>query len=206
MKKFALSIENPLLILFLVITSAIAVSTTLENSLVMGISVLFIFLFSNIVISLILKFISDKFKLLVHLLIASIFVTIVELVLKEYIYTIYTSFGIYLPLLSLCCLELDRTTSKSEELWPIIKRSLVLGIYFIIVLSLFGTIREILWNNTITVMNKTSSITGYREIIKVFPKNEVFPNSFFATPAIAFILLGIMLGLYNAFRNRGESK
>ena len=59
-----------------------------------------------------------------------------------------------------------------------------------------GAIREILGNNTITFMDKISSITGYRAIYKIFPENNVLPIEFLTTPAGAFMTLGLLLAFF----------
>ena len=59
-----------------------------------------------------------------------------------------------------------------------------------------GLIREILGNNTITLMNYTSSLTGYKEIYEVFPKNDIIPMPFFISSAGAFLTLGILMAIF----------
>jgi Na+-translocating ferredoxin:NAD+ oxidoreductase RnfE subunit len=71
-------------------------------------------------------------------------------------------------------------------------------------ISILGLIREILGSNTITIMNNISSITGYRAIYKIFPDNIILPNNVFITSAGAFILLGIIIGIINAIRNKED--
>ena len=68
------------------------------------------------------------------------------------------------------------------------------GISYTIAISIFGLLRELLGNGTITIMDNISSITGYREIIRVF---NFSPNKLFLTSGGAFILLGILISIIN---------
>jgi Na+-translocating ferredoxin:NAD+ oxidoreductase RnfE subunit len=53
-------------------------------------------------------------------------------------------------------------------------------------------------------MNNISSITGYKAVYKLFPKNIIIPNNIFITSAGAFIILGLIVGIVNVIKNREE--
>ena len=71
---------------------------------------------------------------------------------------------------------------------------------------IIGAIREIIGNNTITFMDKISSITGYRAIYRIFPENDVLPINFITTPAGAFLTLGLLLALFQYIQNKKGAK
>ena len=109
---------------------------------------------------------------------------------------LYDSFGIYLPLVVVNCIILGRALSyaSKNDVGCSIKDALRNGISYTIAISIFGLLRELLGNGTITIMDNISSITGYREIIHVF---NFSPNKLFLTSGGAFILLGILISIIN---------
>ena len=88
--------ENPILMLTLGLCGALAVTNNFENAYVMGISVLLVLLFSNLIISLIKKIVPENIKIPVYILIIATFVTIIEVVLQKYLPELHKILGIYL--------------------------------------------------------------------------------------------------------------
>jgi len=87
-KTFSNSIvkENPIFVLMLGLCSSLAITTTLENAIVMGLSVMFVLIFSNFIISLLKKVIPENVKIPCYILIISTFVTIIDVLLKKLLY------------------------------------------------------------------------------------------------------------------------
>ena len=196
--------ENPVFVLVLGLCSVLAVTTTFEKSYTMGIVVLIILIISNLIVSLIKKFVSDEVRIPVYIIIISTIVTIFELLLSKYSKPLYNAFGIYLPLIVVNCIILGRALAYASKNKPLdsIKDGIKTGLGYLIAISIFGLLRELFGNGTITIMDNLSSITGYRWIINVF-NNSVLPNKLFITSGGAFILLGIIIGIINSM-NRGE--
>lgn len=200
--------ENPVFVLVLGMCSVLAVTTTFEKSYMMGLVVLIILIISNFIVSLIRKLVNDEVRIPVYIIIISTLVTITELLLKKYSNSLYEAFGIYLPLIVVNCIILGRALvfASKNKVSDSIKDGFKCGLGFLISISFIGLIRELLGNGTITIMNNISSITGYREVLNVF-NNDIFPNKLFLTSGGAFILLGIVIGIFNALNkriNRGE--
>jgi len=149
------------------------------------------------------KFVNDEVRIPVYIIIISTIVTIIQMILNKYSKPLYDAFGIYLPLVIVNCVILGRALSfaSNQKLIPSIKDALKNGIGYTIAISIIGLLRELLGNGTITIMDKISSITGYREIVKVF--NEPI-NKLFLTSGGAFILLGIIIAVINGLRGEEE--
>lgn len=196
--------ENPVFVLVLGLCSVLAVTTTFEKSYTMGIVVLIILVLSNLLVSLVRKFVSDEIRIPVYIIIISTLVTIIEIVLSRYSKPLYDAFGIYLPLIVVNCIILGRALSyaSKNKVLDSIKDGFRSGIGYLIAISIFGFLRELLGNGTITIMDNLTSLTGYRWIINVFD-NNILPNSLFISSGGAFILLGILIGIINSM-NRGE--
>ncbi len=198
--------ENPVFVLCLGLCPALAVTFTFENSYIMGLSVLFVLIFSNVIVSVISKFVDEEIRIPAYIIIIATFVTVLELLMATYVPALYRALGIYLPLIVVNCLILGRALSYASH-HSVLKSfidALKAGLGFMLALSILGLIRELLGNNQITIMEKISPLTGFLMEYQVFPKNNIIPNSLFLSPAGAFLTLGILLGVINAIRNRGE--
>lgn len=194
--------ENPILVLLLGLCSTLAVTTNFENAYLMGICVLIVLIFSNVTVSLIKKLVPKNVEVPVYILIISTFVTILEVLLKNYIPLLYNVLGIYLPLIVVNCIVLGRALSvaSKENIGNSFKDALGIGIGYTLVLMLIAVFREVLGNNTITLMDSISNITGYKVIYKVYIDNTIFPMNILTKPAGAFITLGFLIGIFNAIK------
>lgn len=199
--------SNPTFVLMLGLCPALATTNTFESAYIMGLCVLFILLFSNIVISLIRKLVPDNVKTPIFILIVATFVTIVEMLLSAYIPELYKTLGIYLALITVNCIVLGRALTVASK--TNVKKSVIdalgIGLGFLLALMLLGLVRELLGNNTITLMDSLSDLTGYKAIYKVFPTNNLLPIKLFQTPAGAFLTLGILIALFKKGESSNES-
>jgi electron transport complex protein RnfE len=204
----SLVLENPIFVLCLGMCTTLAVTKTFEDAYIMGILVLIVLLITNIIISLIAKYISKYLRVPIFLIITSIIVTIIEIIIHNYTPNLYNELGIYLPLIAVNCIILDRATSyaSSNTVNKSIIDALKSGLGFALFISLFGLIREFLGSNTITLMDKISDATGYFSKYIILPTNNIFPNNLFTTPAGAFILLGLIIGTIHLITKVGDKK
>jgi len=200
--------ENPTFVLLLGLCPALAVTTKVENAYLMGACVLIVLLFSSLVVSIIKKLVPESVKLPVYILIIGTFVTIVEAILKNYVPVAYEILGIYLPLIVVNCIVLGRilTVSSKKNISYSLKDALGIGLGFTAALILIALVREILGTGMITLMDATSSITGYRAIYKILTNTNILPISIFATPAGAFLTLGLLIPLFNYIKDKGGKK
>lgn len=200
--------ENPIFGLFLGLCPALAVTINFESAYLMGISVLFALIFSNLIISLISKFIPSNVKIPCFIIIISTFVTIIEISLSAYVPLISKVLGIYLPLLTVNCIILGRALSvaSKEGVINTITDSMGIGLGYLLSISLIGLTREVLGTNSITIFDGLSSLTNYKLIIHdIFPNNYLIPNELLISPGGAFIVIGVLLGIFNSLK-RGEVK
>ena len=77
--------ENPTFIQLLGMCPTLAVTTSLINAVGMGLSATFVLIFSNLVISLLRKFIPEKIRIASYIVIIAAFVSIIEMLLKAYL-------------------------------------------------------------------------------------------------------------------------
>lgn len=194
--------ENPIFSLSLGLCSSLAVTTKFENAYMMGICVLVVLVFSNLVVSLIKKIVTDSVRIPVYILIIGTFVTILEIILKNYIPALYKALGIYLPLIVVNCIVLGRALDVASK--ESVKNSLLdaigIGLGYTFAIMIIALFREILGTNTITLMDSISSITGYRAVYKILPTTNILPISILVTPTGAFLVFGLLAGIINYVR------
>ena len=79
-----LGAQNPITVQVLGICSALAVTAKLEPAIVMSISVIFVLLFSNLIISLLRNTIPSRIRIIVQLVIVAALVILVDQILKAF--------------------------------------------------------------------------------------------------------------------------
>lgn len=199
--------DNPIFVLMLGLCSSLAVTTKVEDAILMGICVITVLLFSEIVASIIKKLIPDNVKIPVYIVIIGTFVTILEIVLDKYIHPLYEALGIYLPLIVVNCIVLGRVLSVASKssLKTSIKDSLGIGFGYTVSLLVIALVREVIGSNSITIIDSLSEIMGFKLVLNIFPKNNLIPMSFISSPAGAFIILGILMALFKKVGKKDES-
>ncbi len=199
--------ENPIFTFMLGLCPALAVTGTVETALGMGILVIFVLVSSNIVVSLIKGFIPPEVKIPSYIVIISTFVTIVGLLTEAYAPALHESLGIFIPLIVVNCLILGRAesfASKNNILNSAID-GLGMGLGFLGAMVLIGFFREFFATGALAygvylplgVEGSIVNLEWYLLSIAVF-----------SGPAGGFLVIGLLLGLFNGIsimkRNKKE--
>ena len=100
--------NNPILVQILGICSALAVTTQLKPALVMGLSVMAVCAFSNLILSLLRNTIPDRIRIIVQLVVIAALVTVVNDVLKAYVYDVSKQLSVYVGLIITNCIIMGR--------------------------------------------------------------------------------------------------
>jgi len=138
--------NNPVFRLVLGTCPTLAVTTSALNGFAMGIAVLVVLLYSNVMISLLRKVIPENIRIAAYVLIIATFVTILELLINTYLPVLYASLGIFLPLIVVNCILLARAeafAAKNTVLDSAID-GLGMGIGFTLSLTFMGAVRQLL--------------------------------------------------------------
>ncbi|MBU1261235.1 MAG: electron transport complex subunit RsxE [Planctomycetes bacterium] len=177
--------ENPILRLLLGMCPTLAVTTAVKPALTMGLSVIFVLLCSNIVVSLMRKLLKPHLRILMFTLAIATFVTIADLFLKAFQPEMSAVLGPYVPLIIVNCIIICRAEACASKngLFVSVIDAIGMGIGFTVVLCILGGIRELL-------------ATGMIFDIPVMWKGFM-PLSAMRMPVGAFITLGLILGLVN---------
>ena len=100
--------ENPTLVGLLGMCPTLAVTTGAFNGIGMGLSTMFVLICSNLVISLLRKFIPQQVKLPCYIVIIASFVTLIQFLVHGFVPALYTSLGAFLELITVNCIILGR--------------------------------------------------------------------------------------------------
>ncbi|HHU53423.1 MAG TPA: electron transport complex subunit E [Clostridiaceae bacterium] len=176
--------ENPIFRLVLGMCSSLAVSSTMIASLGMGVSVIFVLVLSNIVISSLRKVIPDMVRIPAFITVIAGFVTIVQLLLKAYLLEINNMLGVYLPLIVVNCIILGRAeafAAKNSVGYAALD-GLGMGIGYTIALLSIAFIRELFG---------FGSLFGFR----IIP--EEYTILILTLPAGGFLVLGFLMAVWN---------
>ena len=142
--------ENPVLVLVLGTCPTLAVTTQASNAIGMGVAFTLVLICSNVVISLLRNIISDKVCIPCYIVLIAGFVTVVEMVMEAFAYSLYESLGIYLSLIVVNCIILGRAEMFANKNRPFdsILDAVGMGIGFTLTLLAMASIREIFGSGT----------------------------------------------------------
>ena len=107
--------ENPVLRLVLGLCPALAVTTSLVNGLAMGLAATFVLVMSNIVVSLVAGIIPKKVRIPAFIIVIASFVTIVDLVMHAFLFPLWESLGLFIPLIVVNCVILGRAEAPVSD-------------------------------------------------------------------------------------------
>ncbi|MBP3580498.1 MAG: electron transport complex subunit E, partial [Clostridia bacterium] len=143
--------NNPILVQLLGTCPTLATTTSLVNGFGMGVSAMAVLVLSNLLISLLRKFIPKEVRIAAYIVIISGFVTCVELLIKAFLPSLDKSLGLFIPLIVVNCIILARAEAFASKNSPVPSMidGLFMGIGFTLALSLLGFIREILGAGTV---------------------------------------------------------
>ena len=185
--------QNPILVQLLGTCPTMATSTSLLNGIGMGLSATAVLICSNLLISLLRKFIPKEVRIAAYIVIISGFVTAVQLLLQAFVPGLYKSLGLFIPLIVVNCIILARAEAYASKNGPVdsLLDGLFMGLGFTFALAVLGAIREVIGNGTI----------GGLTISKSFPGIAMLTQ-----PAGAFITLGCVIAAVTAIKSAAAKK
>ena len=180
--------ENPTFRLVLGMCPTLAVTTSLENALGMGIATTFVLICSNCAISALRKVIPPTVRIPSFIVMIAAFTTIVDLLIQAFAPALANSLGIFIPLIAVNCIVFARAeafAAKNGILYSVADGA-GMGVGFTLSLSLIATIREFLGSGSVTLWGKLALTEIHNHSIVLF-----------ALPAGGFIVLGLLLAGIN---------
>lgn len=197
--------ENQILVALLGLCPTLAITTSLENALGMGMAIVFCLTITNFIISLIRKIVPDEIRIPIYIVVIATVVSIIDMVMAAYLPAIHKSLGIFIPLITVNCIILGRAEAFASKNDPVssVVDGLGMGIGFALVHMVISIIRELLGAGRITVWGDLvldiNKLAGSEDVLGIF-------TDFFIQPAGAFIVLGLLLGIYTTIRTNRIKK
>jgi len=177
--------ENPVYRQLLGLCPTLAVTNGMKPALTMAVSVAFVLVCANVVISLIRNLLKPHLRIVVFTLTIATFVTVADRVLAAYMFQMSKTLGPYIPLIIVNCLIICRceVCASKQNVITAAADGLGQSIGFGLALASIAAVREILG---------TGMLMGFRVLPAFWPDWVVM-----VLPPGAFITLGLLLGLVN---------
>ncbi len=177
--------ENPTLILMIGLCPTLATTTSARDALGMSAAASFVLILSNVVISLVRKFVQPSIRIPIFIIIISTFVTIIDYALQAYQPSLYRVLGVFVPLIVVNCIILGRAEAfaYNHGVFDSFLDGLGNSLGFTLLLVVMGSVREFFAAGTI--FGKVVTPAWYRSA----------PMLFMIFPPGAFFLIGILKAL-----------
>ncbi|MFN3283512.1 MAG: electron transport complex subunit RsxE [Pseudothermotoga sp.] len=143
--------ENPTYVQVLGMCPTLAVTTSAINGLGMGLAATSVLALSNVVISVIRKSVPKNLRIPIFITVIATFVTILDLLMHAFIYDLWKTLGLFIPLIVVNCIIMGRAEAFASKngVWAAFLDGLGIGLGFTGSLVLLGTVRELLGNGTV---------------------------------------------------------
>jgi electron transport complex protein RnfE len=200
--------ENPLLALMIGLCSSLAVTTEVINGIGMGLSMTFVLLMSEVVISLFRRLIPNSIRIPVFIIVIAAFTTVIDYALKAYQPALSKAMGVFIPLIVVNCIIMGRVESfaSKQPLYAVIPDALGMGLGYTWVLAGIAAVRELLGNGTILDVEILNGIIAFlnghilNPLFKV-NLNDYQPILFFILPPGGFFVFALFIALNMAIKN-----
>lgn len=184
--------DNPVIVQVLGICSCLAVTAKLEPAIVMGISVIAVLAFSNVIISLIRNTIPTNIRIIVQLIVVAGLVVIVDQLLKAYAYDVSKQLSVFIGLIITNCILMGRLEAfaMSNKPWPSFLDGVGNGIGYTIILVIVAFFRELLGSGT---------LLGIQIIPQAFYDAGYVNNGLMILPPMALIVVACIIWIHRIY-------
>ncbi len=181
-----LSKNNPVVVQILGICSVLAVTAKLEPAIVMGVSVIAVLAFANVIISILRNTIPTNIRIIVQLVVVAGLVVIVDQVLKAFAYDAAKQLSVFIGLIITNCILMGRLEAfaMANKPWPSFLDGVGNGIGYAIILVIVGFFRELLGSGT---------LLGCQVIPQSFYEAGYVNNGLMILPPMALILVACII-------------
>ena len=186
-----LSKDNPVLVQILGICSSLAVTASLEPAIVMGISVIAVLAFSNVIISFLRKTVPPNIRSIVQLVVVAALVIIVQQILTAYQYDVSKKLSVFIGLIITNCILRGRLEAFAmhNSPWPSFLDGIGNGLGYTIILVIVAFFRELLGSGT---------LLGYQVIPQWCYDHGYENNGLMILPPMALITVACIIWVHRA--------
>lgn len=197
-----LSLNNPVVVQILGICSSLAVTVKMKPALVMGLSVIVVTAFSNLVMSCLRKGIPSRIRIIVQLVVIAALVILVDQVLKAYVYDVSKQLSVYVGLIITNCIIMGRVEAYAlgNKPWDSFLDGIGNGLGYAAVLLIIAFFRELFGSG---------QIFG----LQVIPQSWYIANGGFYSniglmlfPPMALIIVGCIIWVHRSLNKDLQEK
>lgn len=191
--------DNPVVVQLLGICSALAVTAKLEPALVMGISVIAVLAFSNVIISLLRNTIPTNIRIIVQLVVVAALVIIVNQLLIAFAYDVSRQLSVFVSLIITNCILMGRLEAfaMGNKPWPSFLDGVGNGIGYSLVLVIVAFFRELLGSGT---------LMGFQVVPQCFYDAGYANNGLMILPPMALIVVACIIWVHRAHNKELQEK
>ena len=191
--------DNPVIVQVLGICSCLAVTAKLEPALVMGISVIAVLAFSNVIISLIRNTIPTNIRIIVQRVVVAALVIIVNQLLLAYAYDVSKQLSVFIGLIITNCILMGRLEAfaMGNKPWPSFLDGVGNGIGYTIILVIVGFFRELLGSG---------SLMGYKVIPQSWYDAGYADNGLMILPPMALLVVACIIWVHRSYNKELQEK
>src|SRR5690625_5228925 len=178
--------NNPIALQVLGICSALAITTSMSLSVVMGIAVILVTAFSNLFISLLRRQIPSSIRMIVQVVIIASLVIVVDQILKAFAYEMSKQLSVFVGLIITNCIVMGRAEGFAMQNPPVLSffDGIGNGLGYSVMLLALGFVRELLG---------AGSLFGYTILPTINNGGWYLPNGMLLLPPSAFFLIGLFI-------------
>ena len=197
-----LSANNPVIVQILGICSALAVTVKMEPAFVMGLSVMVVTAFANLVMSLLRNGIPSRIRIIVQLVVIAALVILVDQFLKAFVYDVSKQLSVYVGLIITNCIIMGRVEAYAlgNKPWDSFLDGIGNGLGYAAILLIVAFFRELFGSGTLFD-------------IRIIPESWYIANGGFYSnvgimlfPPMALIIVGVIIWVHRSFNKDLQEK
>lgn len=191
--------DNPVVVQILGICSVLAVTAKLEPALVMGLSVIAVLAFSNVIISLIRNTIPTNIRIIVQLVVVAGLVVIVSQLLEAYAYSVSKQLSVFIGLIITNCILMGRLEAfaMGNRPWSSFLDGVGNGIGYTIILVIVAFFRELLGSGT---------LFGFQVVPQCFYEAGYVNNGLMILPPMALVTVACIIWVHRSINKDLQDK
>lgn len=197
--------ENPVFGLYLGLCSTLAITTSLNNAIGMGVAVICVLIMSNVIISAMRNVIPDDIRIPVYIVIIATLVKIIQMLISAYAPALNTSLGVFIPLIVVNCIILGRAEAFASKnpVGASALDGLGMGLGYLLAVLAMSFIRQLLSTGALMMTNPFNEAQVLFNI-QIIP--EDFTISLFSAPLGAFMTFAILAAALSVYKKHAAEK
>ena len=194
-----LSGNNPVIVQILGICSALAVTVQLKPAIVMGLSVMVVTAFANLVMSILRKGVPSRIRIIVQLVVIASLVILVDQVLKAFVYDVSKQLSVYVGLIITNCIIMGRVEAYAlgNKPWASFLDGIGNGLGYMAILVIIAFFRELFGSG---------SLFGIKVIPESFYEAGYSNVGIMLLPPMALIIVGVIIWVHRSFNKDLQEK